>query len=150
VASNLTIESPNFEKIDKEAGQFTADAVSVLWQSLNAIYAELRRRLRLAEDMQRPKVLTITPTASVDNLDLQGCSVVLFNGTSSVNFTGMKAPETGTSQVVYALSTGSGTITAKQNVTSESANRLANSTGADKTLTRSIYVYAGGLWREIA
>lgn len=153
MASNLSIESPNFEKISEEAGQFTSDAINLLWAALNDTRATERRDVRRATDILAPKVLTISPSASVDNLDLQGCSILLFAGSSAVNFTGMRAPETGHSRVVMVSVQGSGTITAKHNVTSETANRLHNESAADVTLAQRagiIYVYLSGAWREVA
>ena len=153
MANNLTIESPNFDKIDEESGHFTADAVNLLWQALNETRAELRRGVRRATDMIEPKVLQITAAASVDNLDLQGCSTVEFIGASAQNFTGMRAPETGRSRVVVVYVTGNGTITAKHNVTSETASRLRNELELDTVLvtgTGTAYVYLSGQWRELA
>lgn len=153
MANNLTIESPNFEKIEKESGQFTADAIALLWAALNDTRKVERIDFRLARDLIAPKVLTIAPTASVDNLDLQDSSVVSFTGSSSVNFTGMRAPETGRTRVVLVYVSGSGTITAKDEATSETQNQLFNTSGGDVTLATGagiIYVYLQGRWREVA
>lgn len=150
MSTNLTIESPNFDKIVKEAGQFTSDAINLLWQALNDTRHSERVDFRQAKDIIAPRVLPLTPSASVDNLDLQGCSVVSFEGSSSVNFTGIKAPETGQTRVVILQSSGSGTITLKNNVTSETANRFVTKSGADVTLTAAIFVYLASRWREVA
>lgn len=153
MSSNLTIESPNFEKITKEAGQFTSDAISTLWAALNDTRAELRRSSRAAKDLLEPKVLTLSPSASVNDLDLQGCSVVSFTGSSAVDFTGMRAPETGKSRVVLVQVSGTGTVTAKHNLTSETANQLTHESGADVSLSTGkgiIYVYLQSKWREVA
>jgi hypothetical protein len=153
MGSNLTIESPNFEKIGKEAGQFTSDAVNLLWASLNDTRKSERMDFRRAKDIMAPKVLTLQPTGSVDNLDLQGCSVVSFTGSSSVNFTGMRAPDTGETRVVIIQVSGSGTITVKHNLTSETANQFVNKTGADvamATNAAAIYIYLASKWRQIA
>lgn len=153
MANNLSIESPNFEKINKEAGQFTSDAIALLWAALNDARKTERIDFRLAQDILAPKVKSIAPTGSVDNLDLEGCSVVSFIGSTGVNFTGMRAPETGKSRVVFVQSAGSGTITCKNSATSESANQLVHSTGADYSMTTAkgiIYVYLASRWREVA
>lgn len=153
MASNLTIEAPNFEKITKEAGQFTSDAISTLWAALNLTRQELRVGVRMATDIAAPKVLTLAPSASVNDLDLQGCSVLSFTGSSAVNFTGMRAPETNHTRIVYVQVNGSATITAKHNATSETANQLTHGSGADVTLATGagiIYVYLAGKWREVA
>jgi hypothetical protein len=153
VSTNLTIESPNLDKVAKEAGQFTSDAINLLWVALNDTRAELRRQARRSRETLEPKVLTLAPSASVNNLDLQDASVLSFTGSSAVNFTGMRAPDTGASRVVFVHVAGSGTITAKHNVTSETANRLSNESGADVTLSTGkgiIYIYLSGAWREVA
>lgn len=153
MAFNGTIESPNFEKITKEAGQFTSDAVSLLWNALNDTRRTERIDFRLTRDMIAPKVIQVNAGASVDNLDLQDASVVEFIGTTAQNFTGMKAPETGRTRIVVVYTSGSGTITHKHEVTSEAANRLTLAGGADSAqATRGcvIYAYLSGGWREIA
>lgn len=153
MATNQTIEAPNFEKINKEAGQFTADAISTLWAALNDTRKTERTDFRIVRDILAPKVKQLAPTASVDDLSLDGCSVVEFTGSASVNFTGMKAPETGRSQVVFVYVSGTGTITAVHNATSATANQLDNASAANVTLaTRGgiVYIYLSGKWREIA
>lgn len=152
MSSNLTVEAPNFQKILKEAGQFTADAVNLLWSALNDTRAVSRRDSRLATELIEPKVKTVNAAASVDNLDLEGSSIVSFTGTTGQNFTGMRAPETGKARVVIIQNNGSGTITLKHNVTSETANQLTNDGGADVSLSTgkgTIYVYLSAKWREV-
>lgn len=153
MASNLTIESPNFDKIKKEAGQFTRDAVNVLWAALNDTRAMLRRGIRETAEAVEPKVLTIQPSSTVSDLDLQGCSVVSFVGSSAINFTGMRAPETGAARIVWVQVSGSGTITAKHNTTSETQNQLTNSPGTDFAMSTGkgiTYVYLASKWREVS
>lgn len=152
MASNLSIESPNFDKVNKESGQFTSDAVSLLWQALNDTRATLRRNFDRAQERLEPKALPVSAAASVDDLDTQGASIVEFTGGSAQNFTGMRAPETGANRIMLVIVTGAGTITVKNNVTSESANRIVTNTGADVTRatnTGMILVYLSGKWRQI-
>jgi hypothetical protein len=152
VASNLTIESPNFERIEKEAGQFTSDAVGLLWAALNDTRKTQRIGDRLATEQLAPKVLQKAPSASVDNLDLEGASVVEFTGSSSVNLTGFRAPETGRTRVLLLYTSGTGTITLKHLVTSESANQIYTIGGADSvkaTGAGAILVYLSGKWRQL-
>jgi hypothetical protein len=152
MSNNLTIESPNFEKISKEAGQFTSDAISTLWSALNDTRKTERVDFRLARDLIAPKVLPLAASASVDNLDLAGCSVIQFTGSTAQNFTGMRAPETGVTRIVLIHNTGAGTITAKHNATSEATNRLSNSTAADVALATGasrLYIYLSSLWRDV-
>jgi hypothetical protein len=152
MAGNLSIESPNFEKIAEESGQFTSDAVGLLWSALNATRDEARRVERRATEMVAPKILTLSPSASVNDLDLEGASVIHFTG-GTQNLTGFRAPETGKTRILFVLNSGSGTITAVHEATSESANQLSNASGADVTLaTRGgiIYLYLASKWREVA
>lgn len=152
MASNLTIESPNTERIAKEAGQFTADAINTLWAALNDTRAALRKDFRLAVEKVTTKVLTLDPSASVDNLDSQGASSVSFVG-GTQNFTGIRAPETGESRVVFIQNSGGGTITIKNETTSESANRFAMADGSDYALSTGkglVVQYIASRWREVA
>lgn len=153
MAGNLTIESPNFERISKEAGQFTMDAINTLWAALNDTRSDVRRLTRLARNVAEYGSLVLAPSASINNLDLGETSIVSFTGGTAQNFTGMKAPETGKSRVVWVQNNQVGTITAKNNATSETANQLTNSTGADYAITTGkgiIYAYLASKWREVA
>lgn len=153
MASNLTIEAPNFEKIGKEAGQFTQDAIALLWAAFNDTRKTERMDFRQATDILAPKVLTLAAAASVNNLDLEGCSVLSFTGASAQNLTGARAPDTGKTRILIVFVGGAGTITVKHLATSESGNQFSNSTGADVALATGhgrIYVYLAGKWREVA
>jgi hypothetical protein len=153
VANNLTIESPNFEKISKKAGQETADGINTLWGAYNDTRATLRSVARLSEELIRAKPLEVAAAASVDNLGIKDYSIVVFTGASGQNCTGFLAPETGQTKVLLVLVTGAGTITFKHNATSDSVNRLVNATGADVTRGTNqgiVYVYIGAKWREVA
>jgi hypothetical protein len=152
VSNNLTVQSPEFERIVKEAGKFTSDAMSTLWYALIDLKRSQRVDTRRAQDLLEPRVIEVNAAASVNDLDLQGCSVVLFTGTTAQNFTGMRAPETGRSRVVLIYVFGSGTITAKQTVTSDTGNQLDNKTAADTAFaTRggAVYCYLSNKWRQV-
>lgn len=143
-------QSPNFDKITKEAGQFTSNAIYDLWILVNDNV--LQSKVRRATERVAPKVLTVSAAASVDNLDLEGSSIVSFTGGSAQNFTGMIAPETGASRVVFVQVNGAGTITLKHNVTSEATNQLVCSSGADTaraTNTGAVFAYLEGKWRQV-
>lgn len=153
MASNLTIESPNFDKITKKAGQETADAINTLWSALNQTRKELRTTDRLCTDLITGKPIEVAAAASVNNFNIKDYSIVVFTGGSAQNCTGFLAPETGQTKLLVVLVTGAGTITMKHNVTSDSGNRLVNSTGADVTRATNqgiIYAYIGSKWREVA
>lgn len=151
MATNQTVESPNFEKINKEAGQFTSDAVNLLWTAVNDTRATERRDFR----QRQLKVITKSASASVDNLDLEETAlitVVSFTGGSAQNFTGARAPETGQSRLLVVQVNGAGTITIKHNATSETANQFVNSSGADlarATGTGAVYIYLESKWRQV-
>lgn len=153
MSTNLTIEAPNFDRITKEAGQFTSDAINLLWSALNDTRASERRDFRQATEKLEPKTLTVIAAASVDNLDTQGSSIVYFTGTTAQNFTGARAPETGHSRLLFVQNSGTGTITVKNSLTSEAANQFVLSTGADYSMTTGkgiIFHYNGSKWRELA
>jgi hypothetical protein len=152
VSSNLTIESPNFERIKKEAGQFTSEGVALLWAALNDTRKFSRTGIRLAQEQVAPKVIQLSAAASVNDLDLEGGSVVEFTGGSAQNFTGLRAPETGRSRFVIAYVSGAGTITVKHAVTSQTGNQLYGIAGADKALSTGLaagFIYLSGYWRQI-
>jgi hypothetical protein len=153
MATNQTVESPNFEKIAKEAGQFTSDAISLLWLTLNDTRAVERRDFREASEKLSPKVLTLEPSGNLNDLDTQGASVLSFTGASSVAVTGFRAPDTGRTRILFCHVNGAGTITFNNAATSETENQLALSTGANTaraTGSGIIFVYLNSRWREVA
>jgi hypothetical protein len=153
MAFNLTIESPNFEKIVKETGQFTRDAVNTIWAALNDTRSVVRRTYLELKNELKPAFLSLAPAGSTDNLDITNVSIISFTGGTAQNLTGLRAPETGEAKVVFISVLGAGTITMKNNATSDVGNRLSNATGADVTRATGqgiIYVYLSGAWREVA
>lgn len=152
MGTNLSIESPSFEKVTKEAGPFTSNAINILWQAANDTRAVERRDFRRASETLAPALLEISAAASVDNQNLNSASAVSFTGASAQNLTGFKAPETGECRLLFVQVRGAGTITVKHNVTSETANRIITSTGADVSLTTGkgmVLMYAGSNWRQV-
>lgn len=150
---NQTVESPNYEKIAKAAGNWTADAINLLWIALNDTRSTERRDFRLASEIGAWKVLDLAPAGSTDNLDLQGASVLSFTGAGAQNVTGFRAPETGKTRIVLCQVNGAGTITFKHNATSETANQLVLATGADTARTQNqgiVFVYLASKYREVA
>ena len=150
---NQTVESPNFEKIGEEAGQFTSDAISLLWAAINDTRATERRGFRRSSEILAPKVLLMSPSANQDNLDTEGSSVVSFTGAAAVNVTGFRAPETGQARILFCQVNGAGTITFKNSATSETQNQIVTSTGADvarATNTGIVFIYLASRWREAA
>jgi hypothetical protein len=153
MAQNQTVESPNFEKISKEAGQFTSDAIALLWAAWNDTRATERRDFREASEKLSPKVLSIAPAVNTNNIDLEGSSVVSFTGSDSVNVTGFRAPDTNKTRLIFCQINGSGTITFVNNATSETENQITTSTGANVARAQHagiVFVYLNGKWREVA
>jgi hypothetical protein len=153
MGNNLSIESPNFEKIDKEAGQFTSSAVATLWAALNEVLKSDRTHFTIVQQELFVNPNILSAAASVDNLDMRGFSALQFTGGSAQNFTGMVAPEFNKVKIIYIKVTGTGTITAKHNVTSLATNRLSLATGADFAMTTGkglIVGYMNTLWVELA
>lgn len=153
MATNLTVESPNFEKIQKEAGNFTADAISLLWQVLNATRADERRDFRRAVERMTPKVLFYNATGAVNNLDLQGAGALVFTGTTAQNFTGIRCPETNEFLCLPVFVAGSGTITIQNNnAGSQSQNQIQTTSGGNKVLAQHsgvMLMYVDGQWHEV-
>jgi hypothetical protein len=150
VAENLSIESPDFEAIRKEAGITTSDAVQLLWEVLNYEIAQRRKTVRDAKEVDEGKVSVYAQTANTDNYDDQRASIIEFTGSASINFTGIRNGIEGRRITLHNI--GTGTITLKHNTTSDSANRLFNDTGADKSLTQNssiVYLYLNGSWKEL-
>src|SRR5262252_3791699 len=89
VAENLTVESPEFDRIKKESGPATRDAVQLLWFVANNESAERRRGVRAAQEEDIAKTLAGVPTADLHNFDTQGSPVIVFTGTANVTMTGI-------------------------------------------------------------
>ena len=153
MGNNLSIEAPNLDKIEKEAGQWTATAINTLWASYNDTRKVERGHFLIASSEVFVNPLSVSAAASVDNLDMRGFGLLLFTGAGAQNWTGIVAPETGRVKLVYAKVVGAGTITAKNNATSLAANRLALANAVDFSMTTGkglILAYVNSFWQEIA
>lgn len=150
---NLTLQSPQFDQITKESGVATRDAVKLLWTALNFEMAQRRRSITVTQDRIAPKVFSEGPSASQNNYDLAGASILLLTGSSAVNITGIKAPSTGEAQVLIVHNVGSGTITIKHNSgSSDAENRIRTQSAADVAIATDksmILLYLNSLWREL-
>jgi hypothetical protein len=80
MAENQTIEAPDFDKIKKEAGPNTRDAIQLLWYVANNESAERRRGVRAAQEESLRKVKSDAPTANQNNYDTEGSPLVEFTG----------------------------------------------------------------------
>lgn len=153
MAVNLSIQSPDFERIKTEAGYFTRDAIMLLWLGLNDTRATETRDVAGLRAELRPAVLSLAPTAAQNNLDIRGYSVLSFTGSTSVNLTGMTAPDTDVCKLVIMQNSGTGTITIKNlSSSSESQNQFSSSAGTDVSLAAGaakVWAYLAGKWRQI-
>lgn len=150
---SLDIQAPNFDKIEKEAGAYTSQAVFTLWAAFNALTSTERAHSTIAISELFSNTVTVSAGASIDNLDMRGFGTLAFSGASAQNFTGIVAPETGRTKFVFVKVYGAGTITAKHNVTSIAANRLSLSGAVDFAMTTGkglILAYVNTFWSEIA
>lgn len=143
--------APDFAAIARGDSAAAAAGTRLLWYLFNAESNLRSRVVRKASDKLAPKVLQYAPTAAVNNLDLAGCSVVEFTGSSSVNLTGILQPERD-GELVFLFVTGSGTITLKhQNAGSDAVNRITTNSGGDLAVTTSngtILIYLAGRWKQ--
>ena len=151
MATNLSIESPDFDEIRKRAGTATEDAIKLLWGVLNVEIETRRTSVRQAKEVDEGKVFTLAPTTNQHNLDTKRSTIVLFNGSSAINLTGIVNGVEGQRLTLHNL--GSATITIVHNSGSSfAANRIITDTAANKSLTAGssmILLYLTDLWREL-
>jgi hypothetical protein len=152
MAENLSIESPDFGRIKKDAGRATEDAIRLLWFVQNDEIAQRRRGVRAARDRYRPKLLTLAPTAQQDDLETEGAGIIYFTGSTNFSLTGLRAIEEG--DVVILVNLGSATITVEnEHAGSDAQNRIVMAAGADKTLATNkaiILAYLNTRFRELS
>lgn len=146
----LTVESPEFEYIRREAGIHTRDAIVSLWLVANN-EAKLRRTGdREAIERIAPKLIELSPSAQVNDLDTQFATVLDFIGSTSVDLTGLQARVVPT--FLFLVVRGSGTITLKnQNAGSLDRNRIVTSAGGDVAIATNemaMLIYINSRWRQ--
>lgn len=143
---------PDFGLIRQETGIITSDAFSTLWQQVTTAASDEARSLKKLKDIWEPKVIVSAPSVNTDNLAIGQSSVIHFNGATSVNLTGIVAPEPGQARVVVIHVSGAGTITLKHETTSTTANQLSLISGADTTKatrTSAMFIYLASKWRQL-
>jgi hypothetical protein len=152
MASQLTIESPDFDRIRKESGRATEDAIRLLWLVANDEASDRRTGVREAIERWEKKYIILAPTVNQNNLDTQDAAILRFEGASAVNVTGLKARVEGTIVLVSVL--GSATITLMHDSgSSEARNRILFQAAANKAVAtnRDVFLkYASSRWREIS
>jgi hypothetical protein len=149
MSENLSISSPDFDLIEKEAGVATRNAVNTLWFSLNQEISLRRKTVRDAKQTLEVKASNAAPTTNQDNFDTDRSTIYYFTGSTNFNLTGIRNGVEGAIIVLHNI--GTATITIKHNVTSDASNRLLTSTSADKSLTTNqsiMFMYLNTRWRE--
>jgi hypothetical protein len=149
VAENLTIESPDFDRIKKLDGNAIRDAITLLWYVANNESAVRSQTVQRAQNRISPKVLSAAPAAQQDNYDPADCGYLLFTGGTAFNLTGIRNGIDGRTLLLENL--GTGTITLKfESASSDAANRFYTVTGGDKTVTTgqtAFLQYLNSRWR---
>lgn len=146
------MSTPDFGRIEAEAGLAAHDGIQSLWLLINNAIIDEARALQITRNQIEPKVLVSSTTSNTDNLNLQGSSVVHFTGGLAFNLTGFLAPEPGKARFLIVYNSGAGTITLKHELTSAALNQLSLITAADTTVvTRgsAMFVYLSGKWRQV-
>ena len=151
MAENLSIESPDFDRIKKGNPKAIEDAVRLLWLVLNEEMKQRRSGIRRTAERMNLKVVTFAPSANQNNVDTEGAGLVVFTGSSAVNVTGYRAPSVDGAVLVVHV-TGSATITHQdQHASSDATNRMVFQAGADKAVATNkslILMYQNTRWRE--
>lgn len=151
MADNLVIESPDFERIKKESGFATSDAMRLLWFALNNEIAERRTTTRDAKDVDEGRVKSDAPTTQQNDYDSGRVTTVYFTGASAWTLTGLRNGLEGRRIELHNIGAGNVTL-ANNSASSQTTNRLLMSTGANKILvtdTSTIFTYLSGRWREL-
>lgn len=150
MAENGTIESPDFAAIKNESGIATRDAINLLWMVANNEAAERRRGNRAAVERSIRKVKTFTPSAALHNFDAENCGEIVFEGSASVDFTGIRNGTSG--ELIVTQNLGTGVITYKhESASSDTSNRLDLAADADVTQATGetmLFRYLNSRWRQ--
>ena len=151
MASQLTIESPNFDRIRKLDGRAIEDAVRLLWFVANNAADVERRDIEIARNSINNAILYSAPAAAQHNFDLKDAGIVTFTGATAFDLTGVRNGSEGAIRLLVNL--GAGTITVKhESASSDAANRINTSTGADVSVTTAksvLLAYCNSRWREV-
>lgn len=151
MSNQFTVEAPDFDRIKRETGVSTQEAITLLWRVANDEAESRRTGVRAATERMEPKAIALSPSVSQNNLDTQFATVLRFDGASSVNITGLQARPDPT--IVILLVIGAGTITLKnQNASSLDRNRIVTSAGGDVAIATNksvMLMYTNLRWREL-
>ena len=152
MATNLSVESPDFDRIRKGDSAATEDAVRLLWYVMNNEIASRRRGDRLISERLSPKVLLKAPSGGENNIDTEGAGLIVYTGATGVTQTGYRAGQDG--DILFILVTGSGTIShAHQSASSDAGNRIVTFLGLTKAVATNqalVLIYQDARWRELS
>jgi hypothetical protein len=149
---NLTIESPDFNRIRKGDSFAVEDAIRLLWLVANEEARARRSGDRVLENRLSPKVLSKAPTGNENNVDTEDAGLIVYTHTVAANITGYRAPSQD-GEILFILVTGSATIThMHQDGSSDAGNRMVFQSGADVGVTTNkalVLIYQNARWREM-
>ena len=141
--------APAFDQIRSEAGPFTSDGLNTTWRQVQELL--IGREVRTAKDRLEPKLKIITTTTNLDNIPLDGASVIMFTAGAAFNVTGLVAPDPGKARIII-LHTTAPSVTIKYDVTSTATNRFITNTAADQVMGlegTKAFIYFSNRWRQI-
>lgn len=151
MAQQLTIEAPDFDRVKRETGVSTRDAITTLWRVANEESGARRDGVRAAIERECPKEIILAPAGAQHDLDTEFATVLRFDGAAAFNLTGLQARPEPT--VVYLVVMGAGTLTVKnENGSSLDRNRLLTYSGGDLIITTGLtgtFRYLNSRWREV-
>ncbi len=152
MATNLSVEAPDFDQIRKESGIITSNAVKLLWEVINYEIAQRRASVRAATIKLQGRATGDGATAQENNLDIEDSLVWYWSTASSFGLTGIRNGFDG--RVVFLHNIGAGTISLKnESGSSDAANRILTKTAGDTTIATNesaILMYINQRWREWA
>ena len=152
MAENLTIESPDFDRIRDGDNHAIENAVRLLWFVANNAEKQRRTGDRRIAARVSPKILSKAPAGNENNVDTEDAGLIIYTGAGAVNITGYRAPSMD-GAVLFILVTGAGTIThMHQDANSDAGNRMIFQAAADEavaTNTALMLTYVAARWREM-
>jgi hypothetical protein len=149
VATNLQIESPNFDRIRKGDTHATEDAVRLLWLVANNEISMRQQTVQQASDQWSPKVLASPASSQQDNFDARDSVWIVFTSPTAFTVTGIRNGVEGRTLLIENLGTGAVTL-AYEHAASDALNRFYTRLGTDHVLQTGQTALVGYLhqrWR---
>ncbi len=150
MAENLTVESPDFDRIKKESGPATRDAVQLLWFVANGEGAERRRGVRAAQEESLRKVKSDAPTDTMNDYDTEGSPVIVLIASTPIALTGIRNGIQGLHRTFHNLGTAD-IVAVHENDLSEALNRLDLRADANVSIATGQCIsfrYLNSRWRQ--